>query len=89
MLKPIHEAEELDLSEGSLTTRQFIQTCIVCRGTTVVKVDTVKFWNWSDGAYVQDVWPNITPGQREVFISGIHDDCYDYLFPPEEDFNED
>jgi len=44
---------------------------------------------WKRGAYAQDVWPDLTPSQREFFISGCTDEDWEtYMtgaFEEEED----
>ena len=32
---------------------------------------------WKRGAYAQDVWPDLTPSQREFLISGCTDEDWD------------
>lgn len=40
---------------------------------------------WLEGAHIQDVMPELSPGDRELLISGMHDKCWDEMFPPDED----
>lgn len=49
---------------------------------TVVAADYLKF---ERGAFAQDCFPYLTAGQREFLISGICDECWDSMFPPEDD----
>jgi len=37
------------------------------------------------GALIQDVFPNLTPGQREFLLSGATEEEFDRLFPEDED----
>ena len=32
---------------------------------------------WKGGAYAQDVWPDLTPSQREFLISGCTDEDWE------------
>ena len=36
---------------------------------------------WKRGALVQDVFPNLTPSQREFIVSGITRDEWEAVFP--------
>ncbi len=54
--------------------------CPMCHGTTSITVSEAKYTRWRAGAYVQDVWPNATQGEREALITGIHDACFDEAF---------
>lgn len=40
---------------------------------------------YETGKFIQDILPNHTPGEREMFISQTCDDCWDKLFPEEEE----
>lgn len=35
--------------------------------------------------HVQDIFPELSAAQRELFVSGICDPCWQRLFPPEEE----
>lgn len=59
--------------------------CIVCGSTSIVELDSKKVQRWEDGEHVQDVWPNMSPGEREMLITGTHPDCWDTLFGGEEE----
>jgi hypothetical protein len=37
--------------------------------------------SWRNGALIQNVFPNLTPGQREFLISGATEEEFDRLFP--------
>ncbi len=59
--------------------------CVVCGKPSIVTLEVDKFLRWRAGEHVQDVWPEKTPGEREVLINGTHDECFNKLFPPEAD----
>ena len=69
----------------------FMKRCIHCKGSTNVGVKANKFHRWwVEKELIQNVWPELTAGQREVMISGMHATCWDKVFPPEmEDDGED
>ena len=38
--------------------------------------------------HIQILFPTWSPGQREMLISGTHDECWNSMFPPEDDDDE-
>ena len=68
-----------------MATVQYItKPCMVCGKTTGLTLDLDKVQLWRDGALVQNVWPEWTPGERELLITGTHDECWDAMFSDEE-----
>lgn len=53
--------------------------------TLTVEVDEVAYQRWLKGAYIQDVFPNLSRDDRERFISGYCTPCWDQLFPEEDE----
>ena len=47
---------------------------------TTVEAEDLERWANNDG-HIQDIFPYLTPAQRELFLSGICGDCFDKLFP--------
>jgi hypothetical protein len=39
---------------------------------------------WQMGAFIQDVMPWLSAGQREILISGISPECWEQMFGKEE-----
>lgn len=39
---------------------------------------------WGNGEKVQRAFPYLTPGERELFISGTCNECFNKMFPEEE-----
>lgn len=60
-------------------------SCPVCVDSSILAVDREKYDRWRAGEHIQHVWPDWTPGQRELLISGTHSDCWVQLFGPDED----
>lgn len=61
-------------------------TCIVCRRTAILEVDTDGWYRWTKlGEYIQDAMPNLTPDQRELLLSGTHAQCWATIWPEEDD----
>lgn len=59
--------------------------CIVCRKTSVVELDKHKFVRWIRGEHAQNVWPEKSADERELLITGTHPECWDTMFPDEEE----
>ena len=62
--------------------------CPFCGKEHAVEVSAADFWEWNDGALVQDAFPYLSANEREILISGICPTCWDKMFPPEEDEEE-
>lgn len=54
--------------------------CIVCKQTSMLSLDMDDFLRWQGGELVQNVWPDWTPDQRELLITGTHPECWDEMF---------
>ena len=61
--------------------------CVVCgRIHEPVILDAEKFYRWKvGGEHIQDVFPEMTKDQREILISGTCPECWDVLFPKEDE----
>lgn len=61
--------------------------CVVCgRIHEPVILDAEKYYRWKeDRECVQDVFPEMTKEQREILISGTCPECWDVLFPEEDE----
>ncbi len=54
--------------------------CRYCHHTSRVQLDEDKFQAWQKGEYVQNVWPEKSPDDRELLITGTHPKCWDEMF---------
>ena len=54
--------------------------CNGCKVSESYLVDQNLFDDWSKGAMVQDVFPELTPGQREMLISGTCSECWNKMW---------
>jgi len=55
---------------------ELICTCPFCKKNSTVTVDFEGYLNYMMGARVQDAFPDLTPSERELLISGICDECW-------------
>ena len=40
----------------------------------------MDYWDWKDGAFVQDAFPYLSAEVREMLISGICPSCWNNMF---------
>lgn len=59
--------------------------CQACTKTSEFTLDDEKVSRWQAGAYIQDVWPEMTMNDRELIISGTHPKCWEELFAEEDE----
>jgi hypothetical protein len=78
-----------------MITRIKLGTCPLCRTPTELFVEDdallQKIVKWHVGGrkeHIQTALPELSSGQREMFISGIHEACFDALCDDEEEEDE-
>lgn len=59
--------------------------CQVCGQDSVVAVSDESYEKLKAGAFVQEAFPELSPGDRELLISGMHPECWDSLFADDEE----
>lgn len=57
-----------------------ITACPFCRHANEIAINEADFWDWQDGALVQDAFPYLSADEREMLISGICPNCWDGMF---------
>ena len=57
--------------------------CIVCDLPSTVELDIAKLTRWEGGEHVQNVWPERSPDERELLITGTHPACWTEIFKSE------
>ena len=68
-----------------MTVVEFVtQPCRVCNQRSKVLVDPDSLAEWRRGQYVQIAFPDMTPEQRELLVSGTHASCWRDLFGDDE-----
>ena len=75
----------------SLTRREtaVVSQCIKCTKTETVLVKKADLIAWKKGEYIQNAMPYLEVGERELLISGICGECFDNMFPDEDEENYD
>lgn len=59
--------------------------CYHCTKPITVLADADGWYKFEAGAYVQDCLPTLSADDREFLISGICGECWNKMFPPEEE----
>lgn len=55
-------------------------TCPFCGKAHTVTVEVKDYFNYQEGALVQDAFPYLSADEREAFISGMCPDCCKKIF---------
>lgn len=63
-----------------------ITSCPICGHSHVIEVSEADYWEWRNGATVQDAFPYLSAAEREILVSGICPTCWEKTF---EDLEED
>lgn len=65
--------------------------CPHCKEVSVFALDKQEYEQlFIKNGFIHDVFPHLTPEEREVMISGTHPDCWIEMFGyPDDDFDED
>jgi len=48
-----------------------------------------QLMRWIEGELIQDVFPHLTPGEREFLLTGITEEEWDIMFDEDENEDED
>jgi hypothetical protein len=57
--------------------------CQICGKNGEMEVDAMTFTSWQLGTLIQDAFPTLSDGEREMIQTGTHEECWEVLFPPE------
>jgi len=53
--------------------------CMVCGVSDSVIVPSAGFFNWKNGAFVQDAFPELSADDREMLMTGTHNLCWEKM----------
>jgi hypothetical protein len=60
--------------------------CPKCeKAATVENLDLERFQRWMAGEMIQSAFPDLSAADRETLMSGLHDECFNAWFPPEDE----
>lgn len=54
--------------------------CNYCSYEVKIEATKEQLTQLENGAYIQNVFSHISPGDRELFISGMCEKCFDSMF---------
>lgn len=54
--------------------------CVICAKPNQIHVPDEVVARINAGDFIQDAWPDSTSDEREVLISGSHQECWSNLF---------
>lgn len=64
--------------------------CPSCKKTSQVEITALEYSKLRHPtALIQNIFPDWPPAKRELFISGMHAECWDAIFADMEDEDED
>lgn len=58
--------------------------CYTCGRPSFIEVDSAKYAAWRGGMLIQQVWPEWTPEERELMMTGWHPECFKRAMGEEE-----
>lgn len=67
-----------------MTVRVTTPACRLCGTPSVLHLRAMSVEKYRNGALVQDAFPDLSLDDRELLISGTHPECWNNLFPEED-----
>ena len=61
------------------------KVCPVCGTVSIINIPDDAYDKWQAGELIQNAWPEGTPAEREVLISGLCKTCQIETFGEEDD----
>ena len=68
------------------TNTECITRCPICgkQHKVLVREEDWELYNSPDRPHVQDIFPYLSPAERELLITGIDDECFNKMFEGED-----
>ena len=76
------EPEFVTRKEPDLVDCHF--TCFKCEKPRLVTCRETEFHIWTNGAFVQNAFPNMSADDREMFVSGVCPTCWKEIMETED-----
>lgn len=70
---------DIHMWHKSLPAFQLNRECFICKGESRILVEEDLVKRWYNGEFIQDVFPHLTPEQRELMQTGTHPKCFSSL----------
>ncbi len=61
------------------------KTCPICKQSKEFEVEESDFEKYKAGYFIQEAFPTMSSEDRERFITGFCPECWNNLFPDEEE----
>lgn len=63
-----------------------VAQCSMCGSQATIEMTEDQYKRWKNQEdLIQNIFPNMSSGVRELLISGVCENCFDKLFPKEDD----
>ena len=59
--------------------------CSLCGESCKLELTGQQVWAYHNNAHVQEIMPEVAPEIRERFISGTCNECWNQIFPEEDE----
>ena len=59
--------------------------CPHCHNVIEFPISEERLLSWKQDTLIQNHFTELTPGQRELLISGICEECWNEMFPEEDE----
>jgi hypothetical protein len=79
------KCEYVERYENGNHTYLFSGPCVVTGKTVTVEVPAEGLFQYRQGAYIQDAFPNLSVDEREFLMSGISPEGWKLMFGSEEE----
>jgi hypothetical protein len=77
--------KKIDTFNSHIKNNKIIScACVKCGKKFAFDIPESNIIKYFDGEAVQNAFPSLDPWQRELFVSGYCNECYDKLFSEEE-----
>ena len=67
------------ISEDKSVT--YTNQCIHCGEHNTIVLSAQGLADWQGGMLIQDAFPELHRDKCEIILTGIHDDCWNEMFP--------
>ena len=76
-------ATKIEINGDAVVVHNF---CVHCRTAGMYQITLAQWDAWQVmGQFIQDVFPDKTPDEREFMISGTHGKCFEEMFAVEDE----
>lgn len=59
--------------------------CPVCKTKSLIRVAKTDYERYKGGTLIQNAFPYLTPDEREAIMTGICPECWNKMFPVDDE----